>query len=84
MTPYVIYMKSSEYWGGGKIGGVGGTQESFLQGDSSLMAEPLSFCIPFLTGKGILLYTFHREWYLFCGVCSRYVFIYHQSILTKT
>lgn len=41
----------------------GGTEESFTRGGSVPRSKPLPLYMPFLTGKVILLCTFHRKWY---------------------
>ena len=41
------------------LGSGGGTQKGFIQGGSALRSNSLSFCIPFLTERILLLYTFY-------------------------
>ena len=41
------------------LGGGGDTQKGFMQRGSALRSNSLSFCIPFLTERVLLLYTFY-------------------------
>ena len=57
----LIALKLQLYPQGAEVGGGGGTQQSFTQGDSTVRSKTLPFYFPFLTEKLPRLQTFHKK-----------------------
>ena len=56
LSGVVIYFMSAA-----RGGGVGDTQQSYVQGGSTPRSNPLPFYVPFLTEKILLSNTFYRQ-----------------------